>query len=1220
VEFFKLESIRGDGNCLFRALAAGVYNDQHQYKKLKEALLEYAQSRIRINDDDVNGIIRDRDIAVDLDIEDVPRFLHILTTDGEWGNQDHINCFMLRFNAPVFTWLEPKTEASADINADHPFEIARSKAHYAQALGPATDLWPLGPSKHVIHLLWQGSYHFSLLRPNAHFVATRLRSPNPSYTPLEPTRLRMSQNSATSDGSSVPEARINDILEDELERELSQFRNWETNSVLLLNSDTDDDDADISPRSSFQSQETSSASRKGGISHAQYIERVTHYNLRGEFERYMSGRYCCCDQQCVYLECPEDPSEIPTVHSSVIPDAVRDVIDTCRTVLGSMKKRKDIGDWLYKRLESGYEKTEEDNDVVKWRFRISYKKNGQKYAVSVCRRAFQCFYGISRSLIYDKMRRIRLSKSSCTEREEKRLARQIMNEDNTDRALTARESEVVAFIRRYCLRNGEHMPHTDEVRIAFHRIHVYEEYCEQFVDPKPNSGRVRRDGKPVCKSLFYELWNSHCADIISQRWKGDFAVCDECKTHAQQDHNPDIGNEDKSTNRRTWRVHLSTINACRLGYYKRRELAIHHPNEYMSIICDGSDSSNTYLPMIRNMSKSEAALAGTAMIKHKLMAVRVHAWNKRDYVYFAPPWCEKGTTCNLTLEAIARTLFKESETRKTDPTASWPRKLFVQLDNTSRDNKNHYVFAYFSYLVQKGIFRQVDINFLPVGHTHEDIDQLFSVVNRRMKTHDVFTFPQLQEEIKNAFRRDSEKVCVVEHVTALHDFKEWLEGVSQNAYKDYRSCVFHFRIAEDPLESNSGVSCQYLLYDYHEGFPDSRYMPYDDPPTSWLLGQVQGHPRIHESAGAWIETGLTTGTDQEPSLVDVHSVLTNMHKLFGLNSNGATTSDYEWWKRCLDSVHKSADVAARFGKYWQYSVPEPDEVNQNTSDDARDVYDFTGIDPIGPPTADILTFTNLTRTQRQELKNIEDETLEMISGNLVVNPGDFVVYLVEPTTDNIGRGLTQSAYNLPFAIGRVVRESEPTSAKRSNRELHEDQEVSSTMDHVSDSDVSDEGADEPGVSIEVFYQPEGDPNKRWKIGILEGRGQKKWIATIPHKSILCVNPEFLDSKSDRSNRTLSAKGCKTLAQTPRFPWVYIQGHGLVPYESAIAILNQKMETIINRNSVQGQRAVRKYEGTLRQLERLSKMKDRAIHRANASLLSQTSSVGQMDRSIRRRKT
>jgi hypothetical protein len=158
VEFFKLESIRGDGNCLFRALAAGVYNDQHQYKKLKEALLEYAQSRIRINDDDVNGIIRDRDIAVDLDIEDVPRFLHILTTDGEWGNQDHINCFMLRFNAPVFTWLEPKTEASADINADHPFEIARSKDHYAQALGPATDLWPLGPSKHqyIIEGLWKG--------------------------------------------------------------------------------------------------------------------------------------------------------------------------------------------------------------------------------------------------------------------------------------------------------------------------------------------------------------------------------------------------------------------------------------------------------------------------------------------------------------------------------------------------------------------------------------------------------------------------------------------------------------------------------------------------------------------------------------------------------------------------------------------------------------------------------------------------------------------------------------------------------------------------------------------------------------------------------------------------------------------------------------------------------------------------------------------------------
>ncbi len=36
---------------------------------------------------------------------------------------------------------------------------------------------------------------------------------------------------------------------------------------------------------------------------------------------------------------------------------------------------------------------------------------------------------------------------------------------------------------------------------------------------------------------------------------------------------------------------------------------------------------------------------------------------------------------------------------------------------------------------------QVKIGFLPVGHTHEDIDQLFSCISRRLKHTNVLTIP-----------------------------------------------------------------------------------------------------------------------------------------------------------------------------------------------------------------------------------------------------------------------------------------------------------------------------------------------------------------------------------------------------------------------------------------------------------------------------------------------
>jgi hypothetical protein len=58
--------------------------------------------------------------------------------------------------------------------------------------------------------------------------------------------------------------------------------------------------------------------------------------------------------------------------------------------------------------------------------------------------------------------------------------------------------------------------------------------------------------------------------------------------------------------------------------------------------------------------------------------------------------------------------------------------LNIQLDNACSNNKNRYVFSLFSLLVYKGVFRKVYVNFLLVGHTHEDIDAMFGRWSRRL--------------------------------------------------------------------------------------------------------------------------------------------------------------------------------------------------------------------------------------------------------------------------------------------------------------------------------------------------------------------------------------------------------------------------------------------------------------------------------------------------------
>ncbi|XP_053393596.1 uncharacterized protein LOC128555383 [Mercenaria mercenaria] len=55
-----------------------------------------------------------------------------------------------------------------------------------------------------------------------------------------------------------------------------------------------------------------------------------------------------------------------------------------------------------------------------------------------------------------------------------------------------------------------------------------------------------------------------------------------------------------------------------------------------------------------------------------------------------------------------------------------PDTLYIQLDNCPGQKKNRYVLGFLAKLVEENIFKKVKLSFLMVGHTHEDIDQLFS--------------------------------------------------------------------------------------------------------------------------------------------------------------------------------------------------------------------------------------------------------------------------------------------------------------------------------------------------------------------------------------------------------------------------------------------------------------------------------------------------------------
>jgi hypothetical protein len=108
----------------------------------------------------------------------------------------------------------------------------------------------------------------------------------------------------------------------------------------------------------------------------------------------------------------------------------------------------------------------------------------------------------------------------------------------------------------------------------------------------------------------------------------------------------------------------------------------------------------------------------------------------------------------------------------------------LQLDNTARQNKSKYIFSYLAWLVQTGQALEVIVSFLPVGHTHEDIDQLFSRLSVYLRKHDAHDRPALVRAFQDAYTtKDGVPLCA-SYLDRLTNFSGWVEEyIEQKFFK-----------------------------------------------------------------------------------------------------------------------------------------------------------------------------------------------------------------------------------------------------------------------------------------------------------------------------------------------------------------------------------------------------------------------------------------------------
>ena len=124
-----------------------------------------------------------------------------------------------------------------------------------------------------------------------------------------------------------------------------------------------------------------------------------------------------------------------------------------------------------------------------------------------------------------------------------------------------------------------------------------------------------------------------------------------------------------------------------------------HSEKFLTLIIDGMDQSKTHLPNTKLIAKSTSSLW---RLRTHITGTILHtkaSFSKLIYCFV--DLVQYPHDSNLTLTVIINVL---TDFARSNPL---PEVLYLQMDNTSRENKNRFVLTFCAALVELQIFKKV---------------------------------------------------------------------------------------------------------------------------------------------------------------------------------------------------------------------------------------------------------------------------------------------------------------------------------------------------------------------------------------------------------------------------------------------------------------------------------------------------------------------------------
>lgn len=341
-------------------------------------------------------------------------------------------------------------------------------------------------------------------------------------------------------------------------------------------------------------------------------------------------------------------------------------------------------------------------------------------------------------------------------------------------------NSIILFIDRIVDDTAEMMPDTGESHLPFFRKEdVFEIFVRDFKTLYPK-------GNVPTFSYFTFVWKQHRSKV-KVRHDTRFTKCTTCEQirSALEDAIRTGKPTDDIIKRK--KEHNNFIALERREYQRKRELAILRPTEYMSFVVDGADQSAYALPHFVTKVKDSRGHG----LKVHLIGLLYHSTVNRLRLFTMTDEHQKGA--NHIIECIHR--FVNDHARE----GPLPRRLFVQLDNCTRENKNKYLLSYLEALVLWRVFDSVEVGFLPIGHTHSDIDQAFSTTSDRLRYHNAVTLAEMHQQVSNCYNEHT-KVSTLKQIcnwSGLCDKVRCNNNI--NFITQYR--FFRFSLSETSMDS-----------------------------------------------------------------------------------------------------------------------------------------------------------------------------------------------------------------------------------------------------------------------------------------------------------------------------------------------------------------------------------------------------------------------------------